>query len=314
MLRALPTPILSRVAIAVRQLHLPTLVLASAACSDNPIEPTRPANPRPNLALTAPLPPGQILVTSGSTQNQLFVVDAMTTNVVQLTNVPGDPQVGAWNADYTKITFSKGLWGGLWTMNADGTNEVQVLNMPLVRSSVFSPDGQFIAFIANVPDPQVHTLELATGVVTQLTKLPKLGLRISWSADGKKLLFTKEDAGIGNLFTIAPNGTGLQQVTKCVKVYCNDGHFSPDGTQIAFVYGNRLATMAAAGGNMQLVTGPKDPQPHYPSWSPKGDKLAYERYAGTAMHHDIWVVDLATLAATPVMQTRGDDTTPSWSR
>jgi len=312
MLRTLPTPIFSRVAIAVRQLLLPTLVLASAAC-DNPTQPIR-ANPRPNFALTAPLPKGQILFTSGSTQNQLFVVDPVTTSVVQLTNVPGDPQVGAWNADYSKITFSKGLWGGLWTMDADGTNEVQVLNMPLVRSSVFSPDGQYIAFIANIPAAQVHTLELATGTVKQVTNLPGLGLRISWSVDGKKLLFTKEDAGIGNLFTIAPDGTGLTQLTKCVKVYCNDGHFSPDGTQIAFVYGNRVATMAASGGNLQMVTAPKDPQPHYPSWSPDGKQLAYERYAGTAMHHDIWVVDLSTLATKPVVQTRGDDTTPSWSR
>jgi Tol biopolymer transport system component len=311
MLGTLSTPIVSRVPIAVRQLLLPTLLLTVAAC-DNPTEPIR-SHPRPSFALTAPLAKGQILFTSGSTQNNLYVVDPVTTNTVQLTSAPGDPQVGAWSADFTKITFSKGLWGGLWTMDADGTNETQVLAMPLVRSSVFSPDGQYIAFIANVPDAQVHTVELATGVVKQLTNLPGLGLRISWSVDGKKLLFTKEDAGLGNLFTIAPDGTGLKQITKCVKVYCNDGQFSPDGTQIAFIYGGRVATMAASGGNIQMVTGPKDPQPHYPSWSPDGTQLAYERYTG-AYHHDIWVVDLATSAATPVVTSRVDDTTPSWSR
>jgi Tol biopolymer transport system component len=311
MLRTLPTPIFSRVAIAVRQVLLPTLLLTVAAC-DNPTEPIR-SNPRPSFALTAPLPKGQILFTSGSTQSNLYVVDPVTTNTVQLTTVPGDPQVGAWSADFTKITFSKGLWGGLWTMDADGTNETQVLAMPLVRSSVFSPDGNYIAFIANVPDAQVHTVELATGVVTQLTNLPGIGLRISWSVDGKTLLFAKQDAGTGNLFTIASDGTGLKQLTKCGKVFCWDGQFSPDGTQIAFIYGGRVATMAASGGNIQMVTGPKDPQPHYPSWSPDGKQLAYERYAG-ANHHDIWVVDLATSAATPVATSRVDDTTPSWSR
>jgi len=310
MLGTLPTPIFSRIAIAVRQLLLPTLVMASAAC-DNPTEPIR-SHPRPNFALTAPLAKGQILFTSGSTQSNLFVVDPATTNVVQLSSAPGDPQVGAWSADFTKITFSKGLWGGLWMMDADGTNETQVLAMPLVRSSVFSPDGQYIAFIANVPDAQVHTVEIATGVVKQLTNLPGIGLRISWSVDGKKLLFAKQDAGAGNLFTIAPDGTGLKQLTKCVKVFCWDGHFSPDGTQIAFIYGSRVATMAATGGNIQMVTGPKDPQPHYPSWSPGGKQLAYERQAGT--QHDIWVVDLVNGATTPVVSSRVDDTTPSWSR
>jgi dipeptidyl aminopeptidase/acylaminoacyl peptidase len=312
MLGTLPTPTFSHLASAVRRLLLPALVLTSAAC-DNPTEPIR-SQPRPTFAVTAPIDAkGQILFTSGATEAKLFLADPVTTNVVQLPSGPGPYSVGSWSADFTKITFSKGLWGGLWTMDADGSNETQVLAMPLVRTSVFSPDGQYIAFIANVPDAQVHTVEIATGVVKQLTNLPGIHLRVSWSVDGKKLLFGKEDSGIGNLFTIAPDGTGLTQVTKCVKVYCNDGQFSPDGTRIAFIYGGRVATMAATGGNVKMVTGPKEPQPHYPSWSPDGKQLAYERYAGP-YHHDIWVVDLVTGAKTPVVTSRVDDTTPSWSR
>ena len=313
MLRTFPTPIFSHLASAVRHLLLPALVLSSAACGDNPTAPIR-STPNPSFALTAPVGKGQILFTSSAGNNVLSVVDPATTNVVQLSSGPGDYEVGAWNADYTKITFQKGLWGGLWTMNADGTNEVQVTPMSQVRSSTFSPDGKYIAFIAMVPDPQVHTIELATGVIKQVTNLTGLGLRISWSFDGKKLLFTKEKGGMGNLFTIAPDGTGLKQITKCVKVYCNDGQFSPDGTQIAFVYGGQLATIMANGANIKMVTSAADPQPHYPSWSPKGDRLAYERYAGPAYHHDIWVVDLGSGATTPVVTSRVDDTTPSWSR
>jgi Tol biopolymer transport system component len=96
-------------------------------------------------------------------------------------------------------------------------------------------------------------------------------------------------------------------------VYCWDGHFSPDGTQIAFIYQSRVATMSASGGNIQMITGPKAPQPHWPSWSPDGKQLAYERYSG-APHHDIWVVDIATGATKAVMESRVDDTTPSWTR
>jgi Tol biopolymer transport system component len=315
MLRTLPTATFSRIATAVRQLLLPAVVLTSAACDnrDNPTEPMR-SQPRPTFAVTAPFDPkGQILVTTSLAQNKLFLADPVTMNVVQLTGGPGEYQAGAWSADFSKITFSSGLWGGLWTMNYDGTNETQVLAMPHVRASVFSPDGQYIAFIANVPDAQVHTVELATGVVKQLTNLTGIGLRISWSVDGKKLLFAKQDAGSGNLFTIAPDGTGLKQITRCAKVYCWDGQFSPDGTQIAFIYQSRVATMSASGGNIKMVTGPKDPQPHWPSWSPGGTQLAYERYTG-ANHHDIWIVDLASGATTPVVTSRVDDTTPSWSR
>ena len=315
MSRMFPTPNFSRLANGARRLILPALVLTSAACDSNPTEPMRsPSAPRPSSAMTGALDPkGKILVTSSTPDNKLYLADPVTANVDQLTFGPGSYQTGSWSADFEKITFQKGLWGGLWTMNADGSNETQVLAMG-TRASVFSPDGKFIAFIANVPYPQVHTVELATGVVKQLTNLPGIGLRISWSVDGKKLLFTKEDAAaIGNLFTMAPDGTGLKQITRCAKVYCNDGHFSPDGTQIAFVYGDRVATIGANGANLKMVTGPKDPQPHWPSWSPDGKQLAYERYAG-AYSHDIWVVDLASGAMKPVMTSRIDDTTPGWSR
>src|SRR5215207_4338071 len=181
MLGTLPTPIFSRITIAVRRLLLPTVVLTSAACDshDNPTEPIR-SQPRPTFAVTAPFDPkGQILVTTSLAENKLFLADPVTSNVIQLTSGPGEYNTGGWSADFSKITFSRGLWGGLWTMNYDGTNETQVLAMPLVRASVFSPDGQYIAFIANVPDAQVHTVELATGVVKQLTNLPGIGLRIS---------------------------------------------------------------------------------------------------------------------------------------
>lgn len=312
MLRTFPTPIVARLANAVRHLVLPALVVASVACDNNPTEPIRsqPA-PRPSFARTAPDAKGPILFTGSANEAKLYVVDPVTANVVQLPSGPGNYQSGAWSADYSKITFSKGLWGGLWTMDADGSNETQVLAMP-VRVSVFSPDGKYIAFIADVPNAQVHTVELATGQVKQLTNLLGIGLRISWSADGKKLLFAKQDAGLGNLFTIAPDGTGLKQITRCVKAYCWDGQFSPDGTQIALIYGGQVATMSANGANLKTVTSAADPQPHYPSWSPNGKQLAYERYASN--QHDIWIVDLANGATTPVVVSRLDDTTPSWSR
>ena len=310
MLTTLPAPI-SRVANTVRQLLIPTLVLTSVAC-DNPTEPIR-SQPRPTFARLASNAKAPILFTSGSPENKLFIVDPVTTNVVQLPSGPGAYSVGSWSGDYTKITFSKGLWGGLWMMDADGSNETQVLAMPLVRSSVFSPDGQYIAFIANVPDPQVHTVEIATGQVTQLTNLTGIGLRISWSADGKKLLFGRQVGSYTNLFTITPDGTGLKQITRCTKALCWDGQFSPDGTQIALIYGGQVATMAANGANLKTVTSAADPQPHYPSWSPDGKRLAYERYAGN-QHHDIWVVDLGNGATTPVVTSRVDDTQPSWSR
>ena len=312
---ALPTPTVARVAIAVRQLLLPALIVAAAACDsrDNPTEPVVRMPSRPASAVTSPFDAkGQILVTTSLSDNQLYLADPTTLNVVQLTSGAGNYQVGSWSADFKKITFQKNLIDGLWMMNADGTNQVQ-LSPKRTRSSVFSPDGKYIAYIADVPFAQVHTIELATGIVKQLTNLPDLRLRVSWSLDGKKILFAKKDGGILNLFTIAPDGTGLKQVTRC-KVNCWDGQFSPDGMQIAFTNAGQIATMPANGGKMQLVTGVKEPWPNWPTWSPDGKQLAYERYTGIDWNNDIWVIDLTTGIKKAVVKSRGDDTTPSWSR
>jgi Tol biopolymer transport system component len=161
-------------------------------------------------------------------------------------------------------------------------------------------------------DLQVHTVEIASGNVVQLTNLTGVGTRVSWSPDGKRILFDLGMSSNPNLFTIAPDGTNLTQLTQC-PVVCNDGHFSPDGKQIAFIYGGQVARMTAAGNNIKMLTSLADPQPHWPSWSPDGKQLAYERYAG-AYAHDIWVLTVANGSAAALVTNRLDDTTPSWTR
>ena len=282
-----------------------------AACEDNPMEPeSRPASAIAPFGKPGSIPnKGLILFNSGSPEPQLYTVDPATKNVVQVPTGPGWFSAGSWNADYTKISYSGGLQVGLHMMNADGTGQTLLAAANGVRGSVFSPDGNYVAFIAYVGlDLQVHTVEIASGNVVQLTNLTGVGQRVSWSPDGKRILF---DQG-GNLFTIAPDGTDLKQLTQC-PVYCNDGHFSPDGKQIAFVHGGQLARMTAAGTKLQMLTSLADPQPHWPSWSPDGKQLAYERYNG-AYSHDVWVLNVANLSASAVVTSRLDDTTPSWTR
>jgi Tol biopolymer transport system component len=314
MLSQFPSPIVSRVSIAVRHLLLPTLILTVAACdsSENPTAPV--GSPASALASRAGFKgQPQILVTSGSPQLDLYLADPVTSDVAQLTTGPDEYSVGSWSADFSKIVFVKGLLGGLWIMDADGSNETQVLAMP-ARGSVFAPDGKSIAFISDIlGSAQVYTVDIATHQVKHVTNLPGILLRVSWSLDGKKLLFTRQDGTSSNLFTIAPDGTDLKQITRCIKLYCRDGQFSPDGTQIAFTHGGQIATMSANGGKLKMITSVKEPWANWPTWSPSGDQLAYERVA-VGYNNDIWVVDLVTGTKKAVMTSRLDDTTPNWSR
>ena len=307
MQRTLATPTLSRLAAAVRRLATPALVLAVVACDNNPTEPAQvqegPAFGQAGISSYK----GQILFTSGSPA-LVYMVDPVTQNIVKVSNGGG----GAWSPDYARISYSPGLFDGLYIMDADGTNAQQLVSMPTVFGSVFSPDGQYIAFIANPGSGlQVHKVEIATGTVTQLTNLTGVGTRVSWSPDGKRILFDRGYSSNPNLFTIEPDGTNLTQLTKC-NVVCNDGHYSPDGKQITFIHDNQVAVATAVGTKIKMLTSAADPQPHWPSWSPDGKKVAYERQAGS--QHDIWVFTVSNGSTAPLVTNRLDDTTPNWSR
>jgi hypothetical protein len=78
----------------------------------------------------------------------------------------------------------------------------------------------------------------------------------------------------GNIYTIAPSGTGLDRLT-------SGGHhagprWSPDGSQIAYLYRGNLWIMAASGQDKTRIT---SAAPGYtdarPSWSPNGRYLAF---------------------------------------
>ena len=79
---------------------------------------------------------------SGCTEN-IFTVNENGTGRIQLTT-SGQNRSPAWSADGTKIAFnSSRAPAGIWTMNADGSNQ-----QPLTEGSgaAWSPDGSKIAF------------------------------------------------------------------------------------------------------------------------------------------------------------------------
>src|SRR5690606_15711847 len=110
----------------------------------------------------------------------------------------------------------------------------------------------------------------------------------SWSPDGRRLMFSGLDGGIGDLFIINADGTGLQRLT-------NDRYaefhpvWSPDGSTIAFAtdrgpdtdfdrlsFGNfRLATYHLASGRIELLEGMEHGRNVNPQWAPDGRSLAF---------------------------------------
>ena len=92
--------------------------------------------------------------------------------------------------------------------------------------------------------PIVLTIE-TTGQTTVPTDGSYIDNFPSWSPDGSTIAFTRNMQGNYDIFTIRPDGSGLQRLTTDPG---NDAHstWSPDGQWIAFVSGQGVQGRDAA--------------------------------------------------------------------
>lgn len=95
---------------------------------------------------------------------------------------------------------------------------------------------------------------------------------LSWSPDGNKLLYTANQNGSYEIFTINPDGTGKQRVFASSSNSVNPV-WSPDGTKIAFVLNySSLYVINADGSNPTFLT---NASTDGLTWSPDSTKLAF---------------------------------------
>jgi Tol biopolymer transport system component len=161
-------------------------------------------------------------------ENQaLWVVNVDGTGLRNLTTaLPAGvtvPQHPAWSPDGRRIAFVARRNGqhNVWTMNADGTNVVQLTNAPgFDQSPTWSPDGASIAFSRYNAAATMHGWDIAivpsAGGAPVMRELPCDQLQPAWSPDGMFIAVQgTEVAGLGdtNIYTMRPDGSGLRRRT-----------------------------------------------------------------------------------------------------
>jgi dipeptidyl aminopeptidase/acylaminoacyl peptidase len=147
-----------------------------------------------------------------------------------------------------------------------------------------SPDGEWLAFYTWRKPEDLFVSQVDGSGLRQLTDDEYRDRYPRWSPDGKRLAFYSNRSGVYQIWTIAPDGSGLQQLT-----HIADGGpvsfpvWSPDGARLAFsgAHPPRIMEIGKPWDERSLESLPPlgSPETFFQafSWSPDGRRLAGQR-------------------------------------
>ena len=244
--------------------------------------------------------------------SDIFVVNTDGTNVVNLTNAPGDDTRPAWSPDGTRLAYTcliqpDGSLGGpqrICVRNVDGTG-LSVLSNSFAEEfgPAWSHDGKQIAYTSFTPGFQsvITVINIDAGFRFSLLTFAGAA-NPDWSPNNSTLVFDV----VNSIWTLSLVGGGGLRLTNAT----GDSlpHYSPNGSKIVFQSTRdgqpEIYVMNADGsGQTRLTNNPA--WDTAPVWSPDGTKILF-----TSLRDDVMNPSLYVMNADGSNQTRL--TTGSW--
>jgi TolB protein len=218
----------------------------------------------------------------GTRQFRLIVSDADGENAQRVAESPQPLLSPSWSPDARRIAYVSFEGGSshvyVQTLRT-GTRERVSARVGVNSSPSFSPDGRLLALTLSrdTGNLDVHTLDLSTQVLRQLTTDQAIDTEAVWSADGRSIYFTSDRAGAPQIYRVGTEAGSRAQRITFDGPYNARPRVSPDGKQIAVVYGEnnryRIGIVNADNGQLQILTdGRLDESP---SFAPNGAQIIY---------------------------------------
>ncbi len=258
--------------------------------------PNSAVNRLPSPAMN-PLPtptPSKLIYSSIDTvsgKKQIYSIKSDGTGKTNLSNSSTTDDTDlAWSPDGTKIAFGR---NGLWVMNADGSNQV---NLNVFNYSVWyaddpswSPDSSRIVLKQWTSTPDLFVINADGTNFSRVTDSSDHEDWMTWSPDGSKIAFIRGNS----VYTIYPDGTNetLLWTGSYQPSYLA---WSPDGQSLAWTgwYTGELFIINSDGSNLRTLALPFNTQGGV-CWSPDSTKIAY---SGNSFTND-WGDDVYTVPA-----------------
>jgi Tol biopolymer transport system component/Tfp pilus assembly protein PilF len=204
---------------------------------------------------------------------EIYLMDADGSNVTRLTDHPAVDQMPAWAPNSKVLVFVTERNGNadLYLLNIENGELNQLTKSPANEwYPTWSPDEPEVAFVSDEDgdaDLYIINSELK---VRRLTDNDIYDGDPNWSANGRFIVFsTKPDADNGDLYSIRPDGTGLQQITEEPGINIQPA-WSPDNNYIAFTSnrdGNPEIYVLDEAGDTYRLTDHEEAD-YVPRWGP----------------------------------------------
>jgi len=251
---------------------------------------------------------------------EIYVMDVDGRHPRNITNHFDYDHSPAWLPD-GRIAFVSNLDnGGIYAMDADGSDVVKLAELPpRCCTPALSPDCEKIVFYSyQGGQNDIRVMDFDGGNVRQLTNNARDDVYPTWSPDGRKIAFvsTRNRDRHWCIYVMDSDGQNIQQLTTHPAPDF-DPAWSPDGRQIAFTshrvdqtYKKRnIYVIDADGQNVRRLTNhaARDGEP---AWSPDGRHIVFS--AGRTGELSIYVVDADGQNLRELTKHRSSNCSPAW--